>query len=335
MKQDFNKPVGQAVQADTAEISSQQFHGPVNHVAAGDIINNNAAPPPSRELTGPEKNVLKRLVASLENEFAQHGGKIWNDLHEALGTGSLSTMQQEHFRPAKAFLELMVENAELRAAGGDAGHLVEEVQNLRQQQHDSAVAMTKLTERNAKLGADLRQAQDAHTLSESRYAKALQQLELLRGQSQSLNRIAAERDQAVGSARDLQQQAGQLEAHLQRASRRLVAMRRKLTISLFGVGAAAIACAYLGFRLHAVESLASRTIQQSANAAARPDANDRTHTAAVAGAHRAIPVRHHVTTHHSSMRLLPALPGQLPPMSEMPNSTVNQAPVNPDSQGSE
>lgn len=322
------------MQADTAEIYSQQFHGPVSHVAAGDIINN-AAPPPPRELNGPEKNVLKRLVASLENEFAQHGGKIWNDLHEALGTSSLSTMQQEHFRPAKAFLELMVENAELRASGGDAGHLVEEVQNLRQQQHDSAVAMTKLTERNAKLGADLRRAQDARTLSESGHAKALQQLELLRSQSQSLNRIAAERDQAVGSARDLQQHAGQLEAHLQRASRRLVAMRRKLIVTLFGVGAAAVACAYLAFRLHAVQSLASNPIQQSANEPTHANTNERTHTGAVVRSHRAIPVRHHVTTHHSSMRLLPTLPGQLPPTSVVPNSTDDQAPVSPDSQGSE
>ncbi|MBO1856835.1 hypothetical protein J4G52_25175 [Burkholderia cenocepacia] len=320
MTQEFNKPVGQAIQAENAEIYSQQFHGAVGNVAAGDIINN-AAPPPSRLLTDPEKNVLKRLVWSLENEFGQNGGKVWNDLHEALGTGGLAKMQVEHFRPAKAFLELMVENAELRAADGDAGDLVGEVQRLRQQLNESAAAMTKLTERNAKLGADLKQAQAARTSSDSGLAKALQQLDMLRGQSQSIERITAERDRAAGSARDLRQQVSQLEANLQGASRRLGATRRKVAITSLGFAATALASSYLGYRLLTVEGSTSKPVQQLATAPAHREERENSR----APLHSVL-VRHHVTPHHSSMRQLPPLPGQMSMPADSQSADAEPAP---------
>lgn len=306
--------------------AKQEINGPLTGDVAGrDIHNHHHAQ--GRLLTRAERRALHDRVKQLERDYDISGKQTWQAIHRIIGVDSIEELHLEQLRPTECILQLLLENAQLRAAESDTAdmsedpataaaltrlternaHLGAALKTVEQERDRFATTVKDLTERNARLGTDLKQAQAARTSAESQLAKALQQIDMLRGQSQSVDRIAAERDRTAGAARDLQQQVHQLEAHLQGTSRRLAATRHKVVITSLGFAAAVLGCLYFGYRLLAVADAASKPAQQTTNAS-HPDTREREHPHPVA---HSVFSRHHGTPHHSSMQQLPSQPGQM------------------------
>lgn len=215
---------------------TQEFRGPVGDVAGRDIINHHHGN--GRLLTREERRTLNNLVKQLEEEFGEPGRQTWKSIHNILGIDSIEVMHLEQFKPTEAMLQLLIENAQLRLASASADN----EHALRFQLDQSASALTKLTERNSELVAQLKGVRQANADLEARFN---QQADELQNVTARLNRALGEPKRVVGACPQC------------KTSSALVAVTRKrLIFSVLAVVVLIFAAGFFGFKAYASAGIA-------------------------------------------------------------------------------
>lgn len=269
MSQDFHKKVGQAVQADTANIQDQSTtinaQSVQGDIAARDIHHHHHAEP--EKLTISQRRKLNKLVKEMEG-YGQSGIATWRLLHEILGVNSIEDIHKDLFEPTRVILDLMIEKADLQehlqeSVSDEA--LEEDVLNLQERVKESTAEIARLTLRNSSLTEQLERANATFRRVQEQYAKALDQVKLMSHQAPTLERAIAERNQHAATIHELKQQIQHLEAHLKRALRPPRSSRRKiLAMSVMGIAAAVLAFVYVP-RLHELWSPAQQIVKTSSH----------------------------------------------------------------------
>ncbi|WP_124837714.1 hypothetical protein [Burkholderia glumae] len=204
MSQEFNKPVGQAIQADQASItgaSTTVNTGSVSgNVAGRDVINNNFRSEEDEDLDDERKQQLSRRAYILE---VKHGRERWKTrtlVNEIVGVTSQDVMRAKHFFRASKVYDLLfeLEKTKLKAATpADAASLHEQLQG-------SADAVIQQTERNGQLMAENKRLRDENAVlaqreksARSQAEAALAEVEIARAQTEE---ALARASQAVQSS---------------------------------------------------------------------------------------------------------------------------------------
>lgn len=159
-KQTLEGDVGQAIQADVVH------NAPV--ISNGNIVINHAH---RRPLTRDERRTLNNLVKQLDEEFGESGRQTWTAIHRILGTDNIEVMHLEQFRPAEAILQLLIENATLRAR-----LRADEVAALQAKLDQSASALTTLTAQSGERAARVRKLEGAYSSLEGKYQQQSREL---------------------------------------------------------------------------------------------------------------------------------------------------------------
>ncbi len=152
-KQTLEGDVGQAIQADIVH------NAPV--ISNGNIVINHAH---RRALTKDERRTLNNLVKQLDEEFGESGRQTWITIHRILGTDNIEVMHLEQFRPAEAILQLLIENATLRAR-----LRADEVAVLQAKLNQSASALTTLTAQSGERATRVKKLEAAYSSLEGKY----------------------------------------------------------------------------------------------------------------------------------------------------------------------
>ncbi|WP_175841672.1 hypothetical protein [Burkholderia arboris] len=113
-RQEFNSPVGQAIQADDVRVDDQSITiGKVaDSIIGRDVVNHNYGQ--GRLLTRTERVDLNKLVRQLEIEFGAPGWQTWKFLHRTIGVENIETMCLVHRDPAETILGLLLDRAKLQ-----------------------------------------------------------------------------------------------------------------------------------------------------------------------------------------------------------------------------
>lgn len=196
-------------------IGRDQYHE-VNHIHATS----------SRLLTRDERRTLHNLVKQLEDEYGESGRKTWKSIHNILGVDNIEVMHLEHYKPTEAILQLLIENAQIRLNADD--------DVVRTQLDQSASALTKLTERNADLSANLMKYQQAFANLDVRYKKQtadLQSVETDLKRSQNETKYAFVQNKEAKAI--------------------IAATRRRLLFSFFVIGLSVLGAIFWGYKSHA------------------------------------------------------------------------------------
>ncbi|MCG8991467.1 hypothetical protein LH427_04810 [Laribacter hongkongensis] len=213
---------------------TQEFRGPVGDVAGRDIINHHHGS--GRLLTREERRALNNLVKQLEEEFGEPGRQTWKSIHNILGIDSIEVMHLEHFKPTEAMLQLLIENAQLRQSAADGA----DEDALRLQLDQSASALTKLTERNSELVAQLKGARQAKADLEARLN---QQSDELQNTTAKLNRALGEPKRVVGMC-----------PQCKTSSALIATARKRLIVLTLAVVALTVTAGFFGFKAYASAS---------------------------------------------------------------------------------
>jgi len=173
--QAFHGRVGQAVQAQNADINDQSVsinaetvHG---GIAGRDVVHHHFQ---SRLLTRQERRDLNTLVQRLDTGFGEPAKMTWRWIHDILGVDNIEGMHLEHLEPAETILQLLLENAELRSSAG-TGDLLP----LRVRLEESEAHRAHLTKHNADLLAQARTQEKSFADLQGRYNKRLAESEAI------------------------------------------------------------------------------------------------------------------------------------------------------------
>ncbi|MBW5285071.1 hypothetical protein [Burkholderia gladioli] len=244
MSQEFNKPVGQAIQADQASINGASTTintGAVSGNVAGRDVINNFRSEEDEDLDDERKQQLTRRAYVLEAKYSLPTWKARRLVNEIVGVPSQDVMRVRHFLPASKVYDLLFEREEAKLKSVDSP----EAASLREQLQGAADTIIMLTDRNGHLMGQNKKLRGEYETLVKREKSARIQAEAARDQVEALRAQAAQ---------------------VAQASQRPVVVarpRRHLAVSVVIVGVALVALGSL-YEVQRAQSSTSIPSQESA-----------------------------------------------------------------------